>query len=273
VNRNTFWRDVKDALAFFQPFSDFIHQVEADRPALARVHCGILELQKHVKATGQKWEIDRKHEGIADLMVRTFERRLTGCSGLARLYQPAFAAAYVLDPLYGNIKSDEHVDAPELSDAHETVVRALIARVGGVQAVTEFNDFVLTGWKGNAAQLAANCARTLIADVETVVAGSKRKRKEVASVDQRACVWRKKGATVWPELTKVALKLLSMHPTSASTERNWSLWGRVYTAARNALSLERARKMITFCFNSRAQTASMEDFDLLLDTIEQGIAL
>jgi hypothetical protein len=143
----------------------------------------------------------------------------------------------------------------------------IISRVGGVQF------FVLTGWKGNAAQLAANCARTLIADAEPVVAGSKRRRKEVASVDQRACVWRRKGATAWPELTKVTLELLSMHPISASTKRNCSLRGRVCTAARNALSLQRARKMIPFCFNSRAQTASMEDFGLLLDTIEQDTAL
>jgi hypothetical protein len=71
----------------------------------------------------------------------------------------------------------------------------------------------------------------------------------------------------------VALKLLVMHPTSASTERNWSLWGRVYVASRNALArIERARKMITFCFNSRAQKGSMEDLDLLLDTTGQQIA-
>jgi hAT family C-terminal dimerisation region len=88
-------------------------------------------------------------------------------------------------------------------------------------------------------------------------------------VHARASVWKKKGATIWPELTKVVLKLLAMHPTSASTERNWSLWGRVYTAARNALSLDRARKITTFCFNSRAQGASMDDIDLILETIAE----
>ena len=92
---------------------------------------------------------------------------------------------------------------------------------------------------------------------------------EVAPVHARTGVWKKNGATLWPELAKVAIKLMGMHPTSASTERNWSLWGRVYTAARNALSLDRARKIITFCFHSRAQKASMTDIDLILDTIEQ----
>jgi hypothetical protein len=50
--------------------------------------------------------------------------------------------------------------------------------------------------------------------------------------------------THYPKLTKVALQLLVMHPTSASTERNWSLWGRVYIASRNALAMTRAGKMI-----------------------------
>jgi hypothetical protein len=67
----------------------------------------------------------------------------------------------------------------------------------------------------------------------------------------------------------VARKLLAMHPTFASTERNWSLWGGVYVASRNALAIERAGKMTTFCFTSRAQKGSMEDLDLLLDTIGQ----
>ena len=40
-----------------------------------------------------------------------------------------------------------------------------------------------------------------------------------------------------------------------------------YTASRNALGVERACKMIMYCFNSRAQEADMNDFSLLLDTI------
>jgi hypothetical protein len=84
---------------------------------------------------------------------------------LARLFQPALAAAYALDPLYGIVKSEQFDYLPDLSDKHETMARAVILRVGGAQAVAEFNDFMLTGWKGNAAQLAANCANSLSDDV------------------------------------------------------------------------------------------------------------
>jgi hypothetical protein len=38
--------------------------------------------------------------------------------------------------------------------------------------------------------------------------------------------------------------------------------------ARNSLGLERAKKIIMFCFNHRAQHASTEDFDLMLSIVE-----
>jgi hypothetical protein len=59
-----------------------------------------------------------------------------------------------------------------------------------------------------------------------------------------------------------------IHPTSASTERNWSLWGRVYMVARNALGLERAKALITVCFNDRCQVTDQRDFKLLLSVVE-----
>jgi hypothetical protein len=53
------------------------------------------------------------------------------------------------------------------------------------------------------------------------------------------------------------------------TERNWAVWGRVHTGA---LGLEeRAKTLITFCFNSRAQEASMEEFALVLSVVEDEV--
>ena len=56
--------------------------------------------------------------------------------------------------------------------------------------------------------------------------------------------------------------------TTASTERNWTLWGRVYTSARTALGLERAKKLIMLCFNDRCRVAKQNDFHMLLSTAE-----
>jgi hAT family C-terminal dimerisation region len=81
-------------------------------------------------------------------------------------------------------------------------------------------------------------------------------------------VWKRYCKQQYPELSAVALKLLSVHGTSAATERNWALWGRLYTASRNQLGMERAKKLITFCFNSRAEAPRTDDFGLLLSVVE-----
>jgi hypothetical protein len=42
----------------------------------------------------------------------------------------------------------------------------------------------------------------------------------------------------------------------------------VYGASRNALGMERAKKLITYRFNSRAEGARVDDFGLLLSVAE-----
>jgi hypothetical protein len=66
----------------------------------------------------------------------------------------------------------------------------------------------------------------------------------------------------------VALRLLRIDQKSASTERNWSLWGRVYTAARNALGLERAKALVMFWLNDRCEVTHQRAFKLLLSVVE-----
>jgi hypothetical protein len=61
---------------------------------------------------------------------------------------------------------------------------------------------------------------------------------------------------------------MSLHSKSAATERNWSLWGRVYTASRSRLGIERAKRLITLCFNDSAHRTDQDDFNLLLSVVE-----
>jgi predicted transglutaminase-like protease len=67
------------------------------------------------------------------------------------------------------------------------------------------------------------------------------------------------------------LRLLVCHATSCATERNWSLWGHVYTAFRNALGIERGKRMSTICANSRQ--AIENDFAVALAVVEGDIEL
>ena len=60
---------------------------------------------------------------------------------------------------------------------------------------------------------------------------------------------------------------MSMHGTSAVTERNRGLWGHVCTSSRNSLGMNRAKQLTTFNFHSRAQNVSTNNFDLLLSVV------
>lgn len=61
---------------------------------------------------------------------------------------------------------------------------------------------------------------------------------------------------------------MTCHATACATERNWSLWGRVYASARNGLAAERAKKLITICTNSRANGSAESDFAVTLQVVE-----
>jgi hypothetical protein len=58
--------------------------------------------------------------------------------------------------------------------------------------------------------------------------------------------WNRAAKQMYPYLTIIAaVRLLSMHSTTCAAERNWSLWGNVYTKARNRLlAISRAEKLI-----------------------------
>ena len=54
----------------------------------------------------------------------------------------------------------------------------------------------------------------------------------------------------FPLISKAAGRLLSAHVTSCATERNWSLFGNIFSKTRNRLALEHAQKMAYIRTNS-----------------------
>jgi hAT family C-terminal dimerisation region len=147
------------------------------------------------------------------------------------------------------------------------MARKLIKRVGGPAAAREFEQMLPSGWSGDMHDAAKVCVEQKPAAPATG-RGTKRAREQVTSIAMRKGVWKRYGKRQYPNLAKVAVRLLCAHPTSASTERNWSLWGRVYTATRTALGLERAKKLIMFCFNDRCGVVDQNDFQLLLNMVD-----
>jgi hypothetical protein len=98
------WECMKRLLELLKPFSDAIHQLEADKPMLSQCHLVIQQLREHVSAWSEKHRtsVGRSVCTIASRAIATSERRLESDSGmkLAPVNTPAYTAAYMLDPFY-----------------------------------------------------------------------------------------------------------------------------------------------------------------------------
>ena len=203
---DVFWDHLHHSIAFLQPFSEFIHQIEADCPSLGRSYVSIMQLDAHVRASTERWrrEPDRAEE--AGQVLSTWERRVTGDGQVTPILQAAHAAAYLLDPMYAQVQRTR-VDLPAVPLEHEQMAREFVKRVGGEGAAREFEQLLLEGYAVELRELVEACAGTG-ASVASV--GSKRARTGAVPIARRKGLWRRYGERMYPNVTKVALRLLTI---------------------------------------------------------------
>ena len=138
-------------------------------------------------------------------------------------------------------------------------------RVGGMAATKEFDKLSLSGYTRLAREKVAACSEPVHEPKEGSGSGASRWLHCQCERDS-ARATKCRATQHWQTL---ALRVLGLHAMSAATELNWCLWGRVLTAARRRLGLERTKKLITFCFNDRVSIKSDDGFQLLLSVIER----
>jgi hypothetical protein len=203
-------------------------------------------------------------------MQETFDRRWSQRGGAARapIMNAAYIAAYMLDPMFADVGEDGHFALPSVTLEHQIEASELVLRVGGRDAESSFELLVLSGWpdalKGPIRALVNGYAGCKRVDADAP-------RPKMPQMRARLGLWEKYATQIddLKPLLNVAQRLLSAHVTSASTERNWSLWGRVYNASRNALGQERAKKMIAICNEAKgADITPDREFAVTLGIIE-----
>jgi len=85
-------------------------------------------------------------------------------------------------------------------------------------------------------------------------------------------LWKAALKKKYPILSGVALRLLSMHATSCSCERLWSLMRWIYRPNRTRLSLEKSKMMATVTFNEWLQRRNWrEDFTDAMDSLIESV--
>ena len=142
-----YWKHADRLVRLLRPFSDAIHELEGDKPHLADCHVTLLALRKHVV----DWSARFRTEGLAasaqcpvtSRALTTMDRRLDAQPGgaVAPVYNPAYSAAFALDPYYADMDETpdgHHCSAPALSSEHMNAARALVLRVGGATAASQF---------------------------------------------------------------------------------------------------------------------------------------
>jgi len=78
----------------------------------------------------------------------------------------------------------------------------------------------------------------------------KDKSIQLASAEHRHIFWRSHKQPYSPLVAIAAGRFLSAHVTSCATERNWSLFGNIFSKTRNRLHLEKAQKLAFIRANS-----------------------
>ncbi|KAJ9509637.1 hypothetical protein QJQ45_011365 [Haematococcus lacustris] len=75
----------------------------------------------------------------------------------------------------------------------------------------------------------------IVADTRTDEDG----KTTTACISVRRGLWTFQGARHFPNLRQAAIRLLSMHVTTAAAERNWSSWGNTYKSQLNVATAEK----------------------------------
>jgi hypothetical protein len=226
---------------------DSIHTIEADRPLLSQMLPLFDELERHFEGVDREGSTAVKRMKLPLL----FERRKE------KLWHRSFTAAYLLDPIHF-IKDSEGAWVPPFSklsaDPQAEAVQCLVAITRpelANEVHREWTALMLDGFTDNLTR-------------EIMPALTERVQQEngkvlVAPVSRRRRWWATFGISQYPCIAAAAARLLGMPVTTCAAERNWSVWGQVYTKLRNRLAIERGEMIVFIRQNLKLQQGRQGD--------------
>ena len=209
---SSFWPRLPQFVALMQPLRLAIHTLQGDHAKLSDVFGAFVRIHSGLMATLASEKCTFVQE-TRDKLTTTFASRFKF------LYHPIHLITFALDPRYA-----------KLCQVPPSVLCHWLKRLHGVTAedAALINDFGL---------LRASFEQT---DIWTHEATSDPVR------------WWRSWGDGFPTLKKLALKLLSLPPSAASAERNWSTQDFIVSKRRNRLKAQRAEKLIYIYFNLRS---------------------
>jgi len=249
-----FWEDLRLAIEVGQPIADAIHQLEADEPLLSQ----LLPVWSGIASSADKFVTAHPEEKFANLPELVSDR--------ATKHAPvdAMCSAYALDPMHAKKQLDGRYFLgimslePSQREGVEKYLERFVLSTEKEELKAEL-DFI----QFEAPDHLARAVVRLHESAEKV--GSARCKTfwtmyaspPVPSI----------GFLGLPLLSICAQRLLSMHVTSAATERNWSTWGQVYTRRTYRTKIETAEKKVFIRENSKHEVDMDSDEEIELDSL------
>ncbi|KAJ9529584.1 hypothetical protein QJQ45_013901, partial [Haematococcus lacustris] len=178
----------------------------------------------------------------------------------AKHYHPVMAPAMVLDPVNFRSMGGTAKPLPPVDHLSEEQLEHLVpevARLAGASyqaTLRELDSFQNTPWSPAMVRQANSILRTS----RTVTEPGQPTVTYIVDMDSRRAFWSVTAAEQFPILAKAAVRLLSVHVSTAAAERNWSVWTSIYrNGLRSKLSVEQAEKLVYLKANSRDETDTL----------------
>jgi hypothetical protein len=214
VGSMRFWSDLEAVQDLVKIVKVMVNDIEADRPLVSQC----LPLWDELRTKVKDWcaQYDKDETPVYEIIEKRFNKN----------YHPAWAAAFILDPLYLLRDSSGKYLPPFrcLTSDQEKDVDRLITRVVAREeahiALMELMKWRAEGLDPLYAQ-AVQVWETCLSDFKS--------------------------------LGKVAVRLIFLHATSCGLKCNWSLWRWAYRHGNSRLAVEKAEKMIFIASHAKLE--------------------
>ncbi len=165
-------------------------------------------------------------------------------------------AAFALDPIFSQKPEHEGHWMSAITTLEPEQMQRAINYMKRFVELSEYEALEAEMVRLKLEHFPSSMASLLPALTKQTVAGSK---ILTAKVVQRKNFWKVYGtAEGFPLTARCAVRLLSMHVTSAATERNWNVWGQLFTKYRANMALATAEKLVYIRGNSSVHSSPDE---------------
>ncbi|KAK4262654.1 hypothetical protein QN277_028190 [Acacia crassicarpa] len=250
-----FWNELEAVQSLVKLVKDMALEIETERPLVGQCLPLWGELKSKVKDWCSKFHIEE--EPVEKVIERRFKKN----------YHPAWAAAYILDPLYlvrdasGKYLPPFKCLTPEQEKDVDRLITRLVLREEAHIALME-----LMKWRTEG--LDPVYARAVQMKERDPVTGKMR----IANPQSSRLVW-ETYLTEFKSLGKVAVRLIFLHATSCGFKCNLSLLRWVCARGHSRTALDKAQKLIFIAAHSKMERrdfSSDEDKDAKLFNLTNG---